>query len=299
MEVSNSILSFVLERTIMRYIKSWTKLTTYRCKCTRCSAICTDSRSSCGDNRTCCAGACGVGSWSSSSITTIRCRRIWKNAHDIQKSRNLFMGSTLSTRHFQRIWFYMYEARIHIIWRFQHVLFCIERVTLLNCRAVILFRDVENCGISSVNGIASIQFSEFRPIPLWLNSRNSVQELDPHIVGWTSNTTRCMWVRAGTDSGTEFRELNEIGIGQNRTESELIPGAKPVPQCWTLRNRMYSQVLSLTWCTCRCSCWSRCACCECDTQCSSKDCQWTYEKCHTQNQENSLSLWCASTMRQK
>jgi hypothetical protein len=72
------------------------------------------------------------------------------------------MGSTLSARHFQRIWFYMYEARIHIIWRFQHVLFCIERVTLLNGRAVILSRDVEHCAVSSVNGIISIQFSKFR-----------------------------------------------------------------------------------------------------------------------------------------
>ncbi len=142
----------------------------------------------------------------------------------------------------------------------------------------------------------------------WRNPRNKSIEITHSMrnhIGWTSNTTRCMWVRAGTDSGTEFRELSESGIGQNRTEFrnrtelELIPRAKPVPQCSTLRNRMYSQVLLLTWCTCRCSCWSRCACCECDTQCSSKDCQWTYEKCHTQNQENSLSLWCASTMRQK
>ncbi len=42
-----------------------------------------------------------------------------------------------------------------------------------------------------------------------------------------------MWVRAGTDSGIEFRELGESGIGQNQTEfrelrnqteSELIAG---------------------------------------------------------------------------
>ncbi len=278
----------------MRYIKLWTKLTIHRCKCTHCSGTSIDSRSSCGDR-----------SWSSSSSTTIRYQRIWKNAHDIQKSRNLFMGSTLSARHFQRIWFYMYEARIHIIWRFQHVLFCIERVTLLNGRAVILSRDVEHCAVSSVNGITSIQFSEFRPILLWLNSRNSVQEFDPNTVDWTSNTTRCMWVRAGTNSGTEFRELSESGIGQNRTEfrnrpeSELIPGAEPVSQCSTLRNSMYSQILSLTWCRCRCSCWTTLACCEWDTQCSSKDCQWRYEKYPTRNNQNNVNVWYDSTMRQK
>ncbi len=70
---------------------------------------------------------------------------------------------------------------------------------------------------------------------------------------------RCMWVRAGTDSGTELRESGQSGIGRgrtdfrellnwtefpklrNQTETELIPGAEPVPQCSTLRNRMYSQ----------------------------------------------------------
>jgi hypothetical protein len=130
------------------------------------------------------------------------------------------------------------------------------------------------------------------------NSRNSVQKLDPHTVGWTLNTTRCMWVRAGTNSGIEFRELGESGIGQNRTKFrelrnqtklELIPGAEPVPQCSTLRNRMYSQILSLTWC--RCSCWSTLTCCEWDTHCSSKGCQSRYEQYSTRNKHNYVSVW--------
>jgi hypothetical protein len=69
----------------------------------------------------------------------------------------------------------MYETRILMISHFQHVLFCIERVTLLNCRAVILFRDVEYCGISSVNGTTSIQFLEFRPDKISLIPKNSSQ----------------------------------------------------------------------------------------------------------------------------
>jgi hypothetical protein len=32
-----------------------------------------------------------------------------------------------------------------------------------------------------------------------------------------------MWVRAGTDSRTEFWELSQSEIGRNRTELELIP----------------------------------------------------------------------------
>jgi len=98
----------------------------------------------------------------------------------------------------------------------------------------------------------------------WRNPPNKSIEITYSMrnhIGWTSNTTRCMWVRAGTNSSTEFR------------------------------NRMYSQILSLTWCRYRCSCWSKCACCECDTQCSSKDCQCTYENYHTQSNHNSLSLW--------
>ncbi len=47
------------------------------------------------------------------------------------------------------------------------------------------------------------------------------------------------------NSGNQVRaELAEMGVNsgirRNQTESELIPGAEPVPQCSTLRNRMYS-----------------------------------------------------------
>jgi hypothetical protein len=50
-----------------------------------------------------------------------------------------------------------------------------------------------------------------------------------------------MWVRAGTASRTAFRESSRSGISRNQTKPELIPGAEPVPQYSTLRNRMYSQ----------------------------------------------------------
>jgi hypothetical protein len=42
-------------------------------------------------------------------------------------------------------------------------------------RAVILFRDVEHCEISSVNGTRSIQFPEFCPNDISLIPRNSSQ----------------------------------------------------------------------------------------------------------------------------
>jgi hypothetical protein len=75
-------------------------------------------------------------------------------------------------------------------------------------------------GLQSIPGILELggigrNSQEFRSIPLWLNARNSVPKLHPQTVDWPSNTTRCMWVRVETDSGTEFRELGQSRIRRN------------------------------------------------------------------------------------
>jgi len=74
--------------------------------------------------------------------------------------------------------------------------------TFLWLRAVILFRDVEHCGINFVNGTSSIGFPEIRP--------------------------------------DKFSLIPGIESMRNQTESELIPGAEPVLQGSTSRNRMHS-----------------------------------------------------------
>ncbi len=99
--------------------------------------------------------------------------------------------------------------------------------------AVILLRDVEHCGISSVNGTSSMQFPEFRP-----NLTDSQEFL--------SVPEFCSIPATSTDSESnqfpEFRnsvqtESNEIGtdsrnsgIRRNRTEFLGIPSDSALAQ---------------------------------------------------------------------
>ncbi len=63
---------------------------------------------------------------------------------------------------------------------------------------------------------------EFRPIPLWANSRNSVPEIVPafihmHRVVFEGQSTVC-----GCNSGTEFWELSRSGIERDSVRFRLI-----------------------------------------------------------------------------
>ncbi len=107
-----------------------------------------------------------------------------------------------------------------------------EKSMIESSWAVILFRDVEHCRISSVNGTSSIPFPEFRPDEISLIPRNSAQF-------W--NSVQFLQLQL-IPNPTNSRNSG-IQSKRDQTESELIPGAELVPQCSTLRNRMYSRRL--------------------------------------------------------
>ncbi len=82
-------------------------------------------------------------------------------------------------------------------------------------RTVILFRDVEHRGISSVNGTSPIRFPEFGLDEFSLIPGNSSQFRNP------VQFPRLQLIPDRTDSGTEFRELSQSGIGRNSGNSGM------------------------------------------------------------------------------
>jgi hypothetical protein len=97
-----------------------------------------------------------------------------------------------------------------------------EKSMIESSWAVILFRNVEHCGISSVNGTSSIRFPEFRPDEISLiprNSsqfRNSVQFLKLQLIPDPNNSRNSVQAEPHA-----IPESN--GIGRNSQEFRPIP----------------------------------------------------------------------------
>jgi hypothetical protein len=99
-------------------------------------------------------------------------------------------------------------------------------------RAVVLFRDIEHCGVSSVNGTSSIQFPEFRPDKISMIPRNSSQfqnsvqflqlQLIPDPTNSRNSGIQSKLNRTHFRNRTELQNWNRFleldGIGRNSHE---------------------------------------------------------------------------------
>jgi hypothetical protein len=105
-----------------------------------------------------------------------------------------------------------------------------------------MLKIAESVPSNSRNSVQFPQLQQFRikPIP-GFPYRNCI-----HIL-WTNHWTQHDVCGLGWGRIPESNGIPEIwawnGIGTDfGNRWELILGAEPVPQCWTLRNRMYSQI---------------------------------------------------------